>query len=370
MNPLISVIIPNYQGKEVFPNCIKSLLNQDYHTLQIVFVDDSSTDGSFDLAKKLYSKEKRVTIVRTLKNSGYTGACNYALKFCKGEYIIVTNNDATFPKNWVSQMYSTVKGKNNVIGASEICEPGRIESITTEHKAVNYTLTGLWTYRKTYPIEQKNRFYEVFATGVLIIPRKSLDDEIFPQYYFAYCEDIELCWRMRMRGFHIIINHDAKMNHLGSFTKKKDTGFSKRAVMNGTKNRVCNILVLCEKKNIFRILPAFAMVDLAALLSMPKAIPYRLKGYWWVLTHPKAILQHRKKIQQKRLLPDKDIFKMISCELMDPDLATTPLKKRTIKIANSIMRLYCRMVFLNTYDRDNPKAKPVIDNITVTRPSK
>lgn len=367
-NPLISIIVPNYQGKDVFPKCIDSLLKQTYDNLQIVFVDDSSKDGSFDLAKKLYSTNKTIIVTKTLINSGYTGACNHGLTKCTGSYVIVTNNDATFPSNWIQEMYNIVKRKRKVIGASIIVEPGTKcwRDGIKKGKFLAFSLVGTYVSRELSADEKKSKLMELFAAGVLIIPRDAIHEELFLQDYFAYCEDIELCWRLRMQEYHIVMNDRARMQHIGSYTKKNVKGFSKRSAMNGTKNRLINFLTLYEKKNIIRILPPYMVVELGAFLSQPRLMGARLRGYWWILTHPKRILKQRKDRQQSRTLPDKELLGMLSYKLLEEEYIRA-YARPIAKFANSTMKVYCKIVGLKTFDISNKNAIPAINKLAIKK---
>jgi len=368
VKPLISIIVPNYMGREIFPDCIRSLLRQDYRNIQIVFVDDSSTDGSHELARRLFSKERRVTITQTPANGGYVGACNHALNLCKGSYLIVTNNDATFPKDWVRQMYRIVRGKRKVLGCSFLMH--NKEDALFDRKfeqgwsgAATLVFTSVW--RRLSPCERDNDLVEGQNAGVLIIPRSALGDYIFYPDYFAYGEDIELCWRLRLQGYHIVANRRAKMYHYGSFTRQKVASFNKRATYHGTKNRFRNFFLFYERRNLLKLLLPFLLIESVVLLTRPKTMWIRLKAYWWAMTHWREIMKRRSELQRTRKVDDKEMMRLTSYRLLDEQFATTRFRRGIVRGANTLMRWYCTIVGITTFDIKDNKAVPIVDRKSV-----
>lgn len=356
----ISIIVPNYQGKAVFPACVRSLLAQDFRDIQIVFVDDGSTDGSLELCRKLFGKERRVTITSTGVNKGYTGACNHALKSCKGEYIIVLNNDATYPKDWVMEMHRTVEGKRKVIGASIVLHKGdRLDELISSGRygTMSLTLFGFIS-RKLTPEERETGMFEVPAAGVLIIPRSAIPDRIFDEDYREYGEDIELCWRLRMRGYHVVVNKRCRMRHLGSYTRRHVPSFNRRAIYNGTKNTIANFLIFLQAKNILRIMPPFLLLNLGLLIARPTQAPYRLKGWWWVLTRLRRVMRKRRQAQRARTISEEENLRLFSYRMIDDAWEQTPARGSMIRAANALLRLYYKAVLVRTFDMQDRHAVP------------
>lgn len=100
---MISVIIPIYNTKPYLKRCIDSILNQTYHDLEVILVDDGSTDGSKDICLDYLKQDSRVVYYR-LKNGGQGRARNYALDRCKGDWISFVDSD-----DWIeNDMYESM----------------------------------------------------------------------------------------------------------------------------------------------------------------------------------------------------------------------------------------------------------------------
>lgn len=102
MNELVSVIIPCYNGALYIEDCLNALLRQTYNKIQIVAVDDGSTDDTYNILNTYVSKFKnsgKDLIVLRQHNSGQAAAVNLALKEVKGEYLCWQDCDDTFQSN-------------------------------------------------------------------------------------------------------------------------------------------------------------------------------------------------------------------------------------------------------------------------------
>ena len=92
MNKLISVIVPIYNVDKYLEKCIESIINQTYHNLQIVLVDDGSTDSSGMICDYFKSLDNRIEVIHQ-KNSGLVAARKAGLKICSGDYVGFVDGD-------------------------------------------------------------------------------------------------------------------------------------------------------------------------------------------------------------------------------------------------------------------------------------
>jgi len=109
-NPRVSVIISLYNYEKYIADCIKSILNQDYPNVEIIVVDDASTDRSYKVAKKYRSDN--VKIIKFDKNRGYSAAKNEGIRNSEGEYIVMLDADDMLTKGSISDRMEVML-KNN-----------------------------------------------------------------------------------------------------------------------------------------------------------------------------------------------------------------------------------------------------------------
>ncbi len=126
---MISVIVPVYNIKEYLPRCVRSITAQTYGRLEILLVDDGSTDGTGELCDKLASEDFRIRVYHQ-KNGGSSSARNMGLRLASGEYIGFVDSDDYIDPDMYERLYQgIVEYQVNVaqIGRDEIDEEGRLQ---------------------------------------------------------------------------------------------------------------------------------------------------------------------------------------------------------------------------------------------------
>ncbi len=105
----VSIIIPVYNSSFFLRDCLESVLRQTYKNLEIVLVDDCSTDDSYDIIMEFSNKDNRVVPYRFDNNSGASVARNYGLSHCTGNYIGFVDSDDTIEPDYVEQLIRPIK---------------------------------------------------------------------------------------------------------------------------------------------------------------------------------------------------------------------------------------------------------------------
>lgn len=108
---MISIIVPVYNVEKFLPKCIDSLVNQTFRDIEIIFVNDGSTDNSLQVINDAALKDDRI-IVFSQENKGQGAAKNYALSVAKGEYVMFLDPDDWYEYNTVEIAYMTAKNNN------------------------------------------------------------------------------------------------------------------------------------------------------------------------------------------------------------------------------------------------------------------
>lgn len=109
--PLISIVIPVYNGENYIEECINSITNQDYKNIEIIIVNDGSKDNSKNIAEKLRRKDKRIIIIDQ-ENAGVSTARNNGIATAKGEYITFIDVDDYISRDYISYYYKLLKENN------------------------------------------------------------------------------------------------------------------------------------------------------------------------------------------------------------------------------------------------------------------
>ena len=113
---LVSVIVPTYNGEKFIAQTLNSIINQDYENLEIIFVNDASTDNTLNIAEKiLKNSTRRFKIINHEKNLGVSTARNAGLDASCGEYVCFCDGDDLLKKNFVSALMNEIlKDKSDI----------------------------------------------------------------------------------------------------------------------------------------------------------------------------------------------------------------------------------------------------------------
>lgn len=112
-NELVSIIIPVYNGHKYLCNCVDSVLAQTYKNLEIILINDGSTDNSLDICKEYAKNDDRIKIVNLPQNSGQSYARNAGVKSATGTWIAFCDNDDSYEPEMIEVLVKNAR-ENNV----------------------------------------------------------------------------------------------------------------------------------------------------------------------------------------------------------------------------------------------------------------
>ena len=105
---MISIIVPVYNRENKVGSCIASILNQTYTDLELILVDDGSTDNSVAVCEEYAKQDKRIRIIQK-ENGGVSSARNCGIKEARGEYLQFVDSDDTIDKEMTQKLYEAVQ---------------------------------------------------------------------------------------------------------------------------------------------------------------------------------------------------------------------------------------------------------------------
>lgn len=116
-NPLVTVIVPVYNVQEYLVRCITSLINQTYRNIEIILVDDGSTDASGEMCDYYAQSDNRITVIHK-ENGGLADARNAAIDIMKGDYVTFVDSDDWIEKDYVEYLINLLINNNAEISIS------------------------------------------------------------------------------------------------------------------------------------------------------------------------------------------------------------------------------------------------------------
>lgn len=103
MNKLVSIIIPVFNAEDYLGRCVNSVVSQDYENLEIILVNDGSTDKSLEICEKMSINDRRIKVINC-KNNGVSHARNTGLDNCNGDFITFIDSDDWVFKDYISTL--------------------------------------------------------------------------------------------------------------------------------------------------------------------------------------------------------------------------------------------------------------------------
>jgi GT2 family glycosyltransferase len=198
--PLISVIIVNFNGKDLLRDCIEALYNQSFEDLEVIVVDNASSDGSVQYLRTTYPDIKLLPLS---ENSGFAKANKEGLKAAHGNYIMLFNNDIEANKDCIKNLYEAMNAHPDVgICASKMIVYGQ----DTIDSAGDGFITSLKGYKRGegLPSGLYNSEEYIFGAcaGAALYRRKMLDEIGFlDEDFFLIHEDSDFNFRAQLSGW-------------------------------------------------------------------------------------------------------------------------------------------------------------------------
>ena len=210
---MVSIIIPNWNGREFLAKCLDSLRIQTYPDLEVILADNASSDQSVDFVKSLFPEVK---IVQLETNRGFCGAANEGIKIAKGEFVALLNNDAVADPKWIEELLKGLMSSEKI----GFCAPKILQMVNgakIDTAGDGYTRYG--TAIKRGQNSNRDKYSEnqfVFgACGAAVLYRKSMLEEIgyFDEDLFCLYEDVDLSFRAQLAGFKCLYVPTAVVYH-------------------------------------------------------------------------------------------------------------------------------------------------------------
>ena len=200
----VTIIIPNYNGKRLLENCLKTLEKQTYKGFKVLVVDNGSKDGSVSVTSEVLDME----IVSLTENLGFCGAVNLGIQKTKTPYIILLNNDTEVDEQFVEALLNAIQRSKQIFS----CGAQMID------------------FKNHEILDNAGDLYTALGWAVARGKGKRCAD------YFAYLEDVDLGYRARIAGYENWYEPEARVYHVGSATT--GTRYNEKKVFLAARNTI------------------------------------------------------------------------------------------------------------------------------------
>jgi len=357
----IAIIIVTYNGSKWIKKCFTSVFKSSYENYDVIVVDNASTDKSANIIESEFPKAK---LIRLEKNTGFVGGNNVGIKYAmenRYDAVVLLNQDTEVKENWLDELIKVASLDNVGIVQAMILLGNERDLTNNVGNAMHYLGFGFVKHYRESANQWLNQIEPLeigYASGAaMLIKREVLknlntpppllrrgqgggyvDDSgsYFDSKFFAYHEDLDLCWRARLAGYKIMIAQKSIVYHYYEFNRNKKMFYWTE------RNRWCVLLQNYQLGTLLILSPMLFGIELLMILYSTASgwLNYKLQSYFWILKNMPAILSKRREVQKMRKLSDKEIIKHMDSKLKFSEV-NNPLLKY---IVSPIVELYYKVI--------------------------
>jgi len=310
--PLVSIVIVNWNGKHHLEHCLPSVLKQTYVNYEVILVDNGSNDGSVEYVRRKYPA---ILVITNNQNLGFPKAANIGIKAAKGEYVVTLNNDTVADTHWLTELVKAAETSKKVgMVASKMVRLFQQKVIDSAGVLMDKSGAAYDRGSGEQDLGQFGSLAEVFAPcgGAALWRREMLKDiGLFDEDYFAYYEDVDLSFRARLAGWQCIYAAKAVAYHVHSASSGGAGSAFKYYML--ARNRLWTIAKNLSIRQMIIYSPVI-IVYTALMLAYDLVINHRLaavRGAFDAIRGIPRILKKRRDIHQKRQISYSEIDRLL-----------------------------------------------------------
>lgn len=315
---MVSVTLVTYNSGRFIKRCLESVLEQKYPHLEVVIVDNASTDGTVDILEQFAG---RCRIYYNESNLGFAAAQNQAIELAKGDWILTLNPDVLLQANFIQAL---VDAGNLDPKVGTVC--GKLLSIRAtfdlpEKQLIDSTgiyFTPMLRHLDRGSLEVDNGHYTnheyVFgATAAAALYRRTMIEDIsifgefFDSDFFVYREDADVAWRAQLLGWRCLYTPMARGYHVRAVLPGNRRALPAAINMHSVKNRFLmrfkNISWDLYRRNLVSITARDILVVAACIIREHSS----LRAFWTVAKNMRSLMEKRREIMRRKRVSDEYI---------------------------------------------------------------
>ena len=313
---LISIIVLNYNAGELLLNCIDSLKKSTYQNIEILVVDNISSDDSHTKCKKQFPDIK---LIQNRKNLGYCGGNNVGIKEAKGEFIVILNPDTIVEENWLDEMFNAFNEFGDGLYQPKIISLNESDIIQSTGNMIHAFGFGFARDKGKKIIEKKEEIEKIgYASGTCLFTTKKVLEKVglLDEFLFLYHDDLDLGWRAAQIGINSYYVPKSKIFHAESYSLK----WSAKKFYWLERNRKYCLKTHYSKDTYKKMSFSLMLVDLSVwLFYISKGfLNAKIRAELDILKNKKIIENKYLELEKKKIIPDKELIKKFPDEIFVP----------------------------------------------------
>jgi GT2 family glycosyltransferase len=322
------VVIVAYRSGKRLTRCVEALMERDAVN-SVVVVDNGEGGRELEEVAGLGA-----VVVSPGTNLGFAGGCNLGAQHAEGDVLVFLNPDTVIGNGAVSALCRTLEDEHIGVSMPRLRLLDQPELLNSAGCRIH--ISGLaWSGGFGLPAESIGELREItYANGSALAIRADVFREIggFTDEFFIYHEDLELCWKVRMRGLRVVITPEADVFHDYEYARNPTKNYFME------RNRLLFVASAFSLRTIGVLAPVLLVAEagLTALSLRQGWWRDKVAGWRWIVQNASWVRAHRRELQRLRLVSDRTLARHLT-PTIDPAMIDVPAP---VRAANPLMRAY------------------------------
>jgi GT2 family glycosyltransferase len=328
-----SVVIVAYNSGQVLVRCVESV-QQDDSEHEVIVVNNGVGGPEIDAVAALPG----VQLVEAGGNIGFAAGSTLGADHASGDVLVFLNPDTTVAPGAIAALAEALEDPTIGIAMARLRLMDEPERLNSTGCVIH--ITGLaWSDGYREPVESLTELREItYANGSALAIRADLFRSLggFTPELFIYHEDLELGWRVRMRGLRVVVEPAADVLHEYEYSRNvKKNYFMER-------NRLIFVSSAYSLRMLLLLAPALLAAEAGLTLVALRQgwFKDKVRGWAWVASHARWLARHRRKLQSERVVSDRDLARHLT-PIVDPKMVDVPA---FVRAANPLLERYWSLV--------------------------
>ena len=315
-SPLVSIIVLNYNAGELLLNCIDSLKKSKYTNLEILVVDNISSDNS---QKKCKERFPDIKLIQNNKNLGYCGGNNVGVREANGEFIIILNPDTIIEPNCINELIFAYNKFGEGLYQPKILSLDEENIIQSTGNMLHVFGFGFARDKGRKVVEKVEDIEKIgYASGTCLFTSKDVIDKVglLDEFLFLYHDDLDLGWRAAQIGISSFYVPKSKIFHVESYSLK----WSAKKFFWLERNRKYCLLTHYSKNTYKKMRFSLMLVDLFvwAFYFSKGFLGAKIKAESEIRKNKRKIEEKYQELESKKIISDKELIKHFPDEIFVP----------------------------------------------------
>jgi hypothetical protein len=333
--PLISIIILNYNAGQLLLNCVESVLKADYSNIEVIIVDNDSKDQSHIKCKEKFS---RIRLIENKENLGYCEGNNVGIRQAEGKFTVILNPDTIVSADWLGELLSAYKIMGEGLYQPKILSLHENNVIQSTGNMLHLFGFGFARDKGVPDNNQRNEIEQIgYASGTCLFTSTEILKRVglFDSFLFLYHDDLDLGWRAAQLGIKSYYVPNSKVYHVESYSLK----WSPKKFFWLERNRRYCLLTrysknTCKKMHVYLILVEM----MVWLFYLSKGfLMAKIRAELDIINNKDQIRSKYEEIESKKLVPDKELIKLFPDEIFVPKNVSGKIGSRTFNSILSVL---------------------------------